>query len=132
MNTEQEERFNTALGSRLMILRRAHKYSQDTLGTKLGVRGQQIHKYETGENRMPPTRIAQCAKIFRVPVGYFYGEDETPHLTRFDHSIINTAGEIKDLPPEIRQQIYALCRIINMAWGINRTRSTPHQKRQAS
>jgi len=57
MNTRYEEEFNKALGFRLMTLRQSHKMSQEYLGAKLGVRYQQIQKYETGATRMPPERI---------------------------------------------------------------------------
>ena len=47
-NTE----FNVKLGKKLSFLRQNRSLSQGELGDLLGVRAQQIHKYETGENRL--------------------------------------------------------------------------------
>ncbi len=116
MTFTYEEEFNTALGKRLTMLRRSRKMSLDCLGERIGVRGQQVHKYETGENRVPPERLAACARIFGVPVGFFFGEGECGQSRRFDKSVMHIAAEMSNLPPEIRQGLYALSRIINKSW----------------
>lgn len=114
MNTNSEEDFNLALGRRLIVLRQSQKMSQDRLGELLGVSSQQIYKYETGENRMSPERIHACATIFKVPVGYFYGEDETGEAQdRLNKDILTMASEILELPPKIRKGVYSLSQIIN-------------------
>ncbi len=119
MNTNTEEDFNLALGRRLIVLRQSQKMSQDRLGELLGVSSQQIYKYETGENRMSPERIHACASIFKVPVGYFYGEDETGEdetgeaQDRLNKDILTMANEILGLPPKIRKGLYSLSQIIN-------------------
>lgn len=114
MNTNTEEDFNLALGRRLIVLRQSQKMSQDHLGELLGVSSQQIYKYETGENRMSPERIHACASIFKVPVGYFYGEDETGQMQeRLDKDILTMASEILGLPPSIRKGVFNLSQIIN-------------------
>ncbi len=115
MNTKHEEDFNTDLGRRLALLRTRSKMSQQHLGGMLGVRYQQIHKYETGENRMSPKRIQACAKIFDVPIGYFYGETVNHDVE--DNNLENTAilasAEIEDLPEDIRKGFYFLSRQIS-------------------
>jgi transcriptional regulator with XRE-family HTH domain len=113
MQTISEEAFNVALGKRLMLLRQANRLSQDMLGAYIGVRGQQVHKYETGENRITPEKLAACARLFGVSVGYFYGEEERGVLRGFDKTILTVAAEINELPPDIRQSVYTLSRQIN-------------------
>ncbi len=118
MNTKSEEEFNTALGRRLTALRTSQKMSQEHLGAMLGVKYQQIHKYETGENRMSPERIQACAQIFKVPVGYFDGEGENgSHYKRYDKTIMLVAAEIMDLPEDIRKGVYVLSRQINKTFS---------------
>tara|TARA_R110002095_G_scaffold142846_5_gene123713 strand:+ start:161 stop:364 length:204 start_codon:yes stop_codon:yes gene_type:complete len=53
--------FNTALGKRLMLIRMSSKLSQSDLGKKIGVKAQQIHKYETGENRLSAESVQKCS-----------------------------------------------------------------------
>jgi transcriptional regulator with XRE-family HTH domain len=111
MNTVEEEKFNTALGKQVMIVRMRQRMSMDQLGAHLGVTGQQITKYETGASRMPPEKIKRCCDIFNVPIDYFFGE--TASAIAFDKSIITIAAEINDLPLEIRKAVYNLGRVIN-------------------
>ena len=117
MNTRYEEEFNQALGFRLMTLRQSHKMSQEYLGAKLGVRYQQIQKYETGVTRMPPERIAACARILEVPVEYFFGSQSEIHAS-YNKAVLTVAAEIMALPnDDVRKSVYHLARTINKSWG---------------
>ena len=114
MNTRYEEEFNKALGFRLMTLRQSHKMSQEHLGAKLGVRYQQIQKYETGVTRMPPERIAACARIFSVPVEYFFGSENEAIHSNYSKAVLTIAAEIMELPnDDVRKSVYHLARTIN-------------------
>jgi len=114
MNTRVEEEFNKALGFRLMTLRQSHKMSQDALGARLGVRYQQIQKYETGRIRMPPERIAACARIFGVSVEYFFENEHMPVQKNYNKAVLHVAAEIMALPNEdVRKSVYHLARTIN-------------------
>ena len=42
----------------------------------LGVPYQQLHKYETGANRLSAGRLFLLAEALGVEVGHFFGEDE--------------------------------------------------------
>jgi len=118
MNTRYEEEFNRALGFRLMTLRQSHKISQEYLGAKLGVRYQQIQKYETGENRMPPERIAACSQILDVPIEYFFGIENKTKQPQYSKAVLTIAGEIIALPnDDIRKSVYHLARTINKSWN---------------
>src|SRR4051812_35831833 len=45
------------------------------LGAALGVPYQQVHKYETGANRLPAGRLFLLAEALGVGVAHFFGED---------------------------------------------------------
>ena len=115
MNCEEEE-FYLALGKRLMLLRLSKKMSRAYLGARIGVRGQQILKYETGENKITPERLKLCAEIFGVSVSFLFGEEEFETPESIDRTVLTAAAELGELPPEIRQSVYALSRIINKVW----------------
>ena len=42
----------------------------------LGITFQQIQKYENGSNRIAPSRLILIAKLFKVPVSAFFGENK--------------------------------------------------------
>jgi transcriptional regulator with XRE-family HTH domain len=60
------------LGRRLRWRRRAAGLTQGELGAALGLRFQQIHKYECGANRMSATLLWRLACALGVEVDYFY------------------------------------------------------------
>ena len=77
--------------------------------------GQQIRKYETGQNRMMPERIMTCAEIFNVPVGYFYGEGEK-HVG-YDKTSLTIASTINDIEDKnVKQALYYLALAIQKAY----------------
>ncbi len=109
---KKEQEFNISLGKRLFLLRKGRNWSQEYLGSLMGLKYQQIAKYESGENRMPPQRIDMCADIFGVPITFFYGRDET-HSEALDKNVLIVASEIVDLPDDIQKGIYYLSKEIN-------------------
>ena len=60
------------LGRRLRSRRRLLGLSQSDLGLVIGVRFQQIQKYECGGNRMSASRLWELADVLGVSVDYFY------------------------------------------------------------
>ncbi len=46
--------------------------TQQQLGDKVGVKFQQIHKYETGANRISASRMWGIAAALDVPVTFFF------------------------------------------------------------
>ena len=60
------------LGKRLRRRRRLLGLTQQQLATAIGIRFQQIQKYECGANRISASRIFELGAALEVPVGYFY------------------------------------------------------------
>ncbi len=60
------------LGKRLRRRRRLLGLTQQQLATAIGIRFQQIQKYECGANRISAARIFELGAALEVPVGYFY------------------------------------------------------------
>ena len=60
------------LGKRLRRRRRLLGLTQQQLAGPVGVRFQQIQKYECGANRISASRLWQLSEALEVPVGYFY------------------------------------------------------------
>ena len=60
------------LGKRLRRRRRLLGLTQQQLAAAVGIRFQQIQKYECGANRISAARLWQLSEALNVPVGYFY------------------------------------------------------------
>lgn len=60
------------LGRRLRRRRRLLGLTQQQLAVQVGIRFQQIQKYECGANRISAARLWQLAEALETPVSYFY------------------------------------------------------------
>ena len=60
------------LGKRLRWRRNLLGLTQRQLATAVGVRLQQIQKYECGANRISAARLWQLAQVLKAPVSYFF------------------------------------------------------------
>ncbi|TDK49818.1 helix-turn-helix domain-containing protein [Antarcticimicrobium luteum] len=60
------------VGSRIRARRYALGISQSELGEAIGVRFQQIQKYETGANRVSASRLWAVAEKLGVDIEYFF------------------------------------------------------------
>ena len=60
------------VGKRLRRRRRLLGLTQQQLAESVGIRFQQIQKYECGANRVSASRLFELAESLDVPVQYFY------------------------------------------------------------
>ena len=60
------------LGRRLRRRRRLLGLTQEQLALAVGVRFQQIQKYECGANRISAARLWSLAQALEAPINYFY------------------------------------------------------------
>ena len=81
------------LGRRLRRRRRLLGLTQQQLGERVGVRFQQIQKYECGANRLSAARLWELAEALETPVTYFYDgltmERPAPTSTRCCASVVS-------------------------------------------
>ena len=60
------------VGKRLRRRRRLLGLTQQALAEQVGIRFQQIQKYECGANRVSAARLFELSEALSVPVQYFY------------------------------------------------------------
>jgi len=60
------------VGKRIRRRRRLLGLTQQQLAQSVGIRFQQIQKYESGANRVSASRLFELAEALDVPVQYFY------------------------------------------------------------
>ena len=81
------------VGRKLRLFRVNAGYSQSELGEAVGVRFQQVQKYESGLNRVSASRLWDFARVLEVPIySFFEGIDGGLHApgvqrSQFESSI---------------------------------------------
>jgi transcriptional regulator with XRE-family HTH domain len=81
------------VGKRLRRRRRLLGLTQQQLAESVGIRFQQIQKYECGANRVSASRLFELAESLDVPVQYFYEglsqRDQVDSDTRLSADILS-------------------------------------------
>ena len=72
---------DTQVGLRLRLFRKSQGVTQTALAEQIGVTFQQIQKYESGKNRISPSRLQMVSRALNTPVERFFDED-TERLQR--------------------------------------------------
>lgn len=97
--------------------------TQQQLGNKVGIKFQQIQKYETGTNRISASRLWDIASALDVPVAFFF-EGLHGHIANETtaHGDILTDKEALDLvrayyaiPETQRRRLFDLARVLSDA-----------------
>lgn len=116
------------VGRRIRALRTAQGRTQAELGETVGVRFQQIQKYENGSNRVSASRLLCIARALGVPVAHFFEGIETqgspdgeavaavdlqPHL--HDEEVLALARDLAVLSASERRAIRSLVRSLREA-----------------
>jgi transcriptional regulator with XRE-family HTH domain len=63
-----ENTFNAVVGSLLERARKARKVTEKQLGAALGISRQQVHFWETGEQRLPIYQAYAIARVLQISV----------------------------------------------------------------
>ena len=94
------------IGARIRERRFMIGLSQQQLGEMLGVSYQQMHKYEGGINRVTAGRLYEIARIFDVPITYFYEGlgQEAPRVTPHQRMLLELARSFAEIPDERHQE----------------------------
>ncbi len=97
--------------------------TQQQLGDKVGIKFQQIQKYETGTNRISASRMWDIAAAMEVPVSFFFegldgqapdtGEARGDILT--DKEAIELLRAYYAIPENQRRRLFDLARVLGEA-----------------
>ncbi|MGA9659379.1 MAG: helix-turn-helix transcriptional regulator [Asticcacaulis sp.] len=112
------------LGRRLRRRRRLLGLTQQQLALAVGIRFQQIQKYECGANRISAARLFQLAKALETPTNYFYDglSDETTEVASVNNEGIEVFSRKETL--DLIQAYYRLSerprrRLLDLAKSLN-------------
>jgi len=112
------------VAQRIRQRRRACGMNQRQFAEALGVSLQQVHKYETGANRVSAGRLAIMAEALGVPVNYFYPEvASAPEAEARVEGAPALARDVQSLrDPAHRAVLESVCRVL---LAHEQTRDTP-------
>jgi len=100
--------FDKSIGARIRAYRKAFGLSQKALADQIGVRFQQVQKYENGSNRIAASRLEGIARALGVPVSRLLHDSNADVLQNDD------CAELLDLfvqlPQHQRAEILFLLR----------------------
>jgi transcriptional regulator with XRE-family HTH domain len=112
------------LGKRLRRRRRLLGLTQQQLALAVGIRFQQIQKYECGANRISAARLFQLAKALETPINYFYDglTDEKTEVAAINNEGIEVFSRKETL--DLIQAYYRLSerprrRLLDLAKSLN-------------
>ncbi|MEL6839785.1 MAG: helix-turn-helix transcriptional regulator [Pseudomonadota bacterium] len=114
------------VGKRIRHRRWMSGTTQQQLAENVGIKFQQIQKYETGMNRVSASRLWDIAKVLNVPVSFFFeGLDAQPATDQSDGDMpgdILTDKEALELlrsyyaiPENQRRRLFDLARVLSEA-----------------
>ncbi len=114
---------DTHVGQRMRQRRWMVGMTQQQLGHRVGIKFQQIQKYETGANRISASRMWDIAAVMEVPVSFFFeGLDGQAPDTGEARGDILTDKEALDLvrayyaiPEHQRRRLFDLARVLSEA-----------------
>ena len=95
--------------------------TQQQLAEKVGIKFQQIQKYETGMNRISASRLWDIADALSVPVSFFFeGLDERPHAAgdtpgdiMVDKEALELVRSYYAIPETQRRRLFELARVLS-------------------
>lgn len=70
------------VGKRIRHRRWMLGMTQMLLASRIGVKFQQVQKYETGANRISASRLWEVSKALDVPIVYFFEDHEMPERSK--------------------------------------------------
>jgi transcriptional regulator with XRE-family HTH domain len=120
---------DTHVGKRIRHRRWLVGMTQQQLAEKVGIKFQQIQKYETGMNRVSASRLWDIAEALSVPVAYFFegvngadAEEQTPGAAQglpgdilADKEALELVRSYYAIPENQRRRLFDLARVLSDA-----------------
>jgi transcriptional regulator with XRE-family HTH domain len=97
--------------------------TQQQLAEKVGIKFQQIQKYETGMNRISASRLWDISEALEVPVGFFFeglgeasevpSDAEAPADILADKEALELVRSYYAIPETQRKRLFELARVLS-------------------
>lgn len=109
------------VGKRIRHRRWMVGMTQQQLADRVGIKFQQIQKYETGMNRVSASRLWDIAEVLTVPISFFFeGLDEGREAERAvegdmlaDKEALELVRSYYAIPEAQRRRLFDLARVLS-------------------
>lgn len=112
------------VGKRIRHRRWLVGMTQQQLAEKVGIKFQQIQKYETGANRVSASRLWDIADSLDVPVSFFFegletnqsaedAQDAVPADLMGDKEALDLVRSYYAIPENQRKRLFELARVLS-------------------
>lgn len=96
------------IGARIRQARQLAGMSQIKLGDGIGVRFQQVQKYEQGVNRVSASTLNDIAKTLGKPIAYFYGQKQENIPPDFSKEELDLVRHYREMAPDRQEVVFRL------------------------
>ncbi len=113
------------VGKRIRHRRWMVGMTQQQLAEKVGIKFQQIQKYETGMNRVSASRLWDISAALSVPIGFYFegletgsaaeGEQNLPSDILADKEALELVRSYYAIPENQRRRLFELARVLSDA-----------------
>ncbi|MBE0412508.1 helix-turn-helix transcriptional regulator [Yoonia sp.] len=114
------------VGKRIRHRRWMNGTTQQQLAEQVGIKFQQIQKYETGMNRVSASRLWDIANVLHVPVSFFFegldaqpaadaGKSDLPGDILTDKEALELLRSYYAIPENQRRRLFDLARVLSEA-----------------
>ena len=115
------------VGKRIRHRRWMNGTTQQQLAEQVGIKFQQIQKYETGMNRVSASRLWDIANVLSVPVSFFFegieadaaatenGAADMPSDILTDKEALELLRSYYAIPENQRRRLFDLARVLSEA-----------------
>ncbi len=111
------------VGKRIRHRRWMIGMTQQQLADRVGIKFQQIQKYETGMNRVSASRLWDIAQVLSVPIGFFFdglSDAATDAATTVgdifaDREALELVRTYYAIPEAQRRRLFDLARVLSEA-----------------
>lgn len=114
------------VGKRIRHRRWMNGTTQQQLAESVGIKFQQIQKYETGMNRVSASRLWDIAKVLSVPVSFFFegldtqptadgSNGDMPGDILTDKEALELLRSYYAIPENQRRRLFDLARVLSEA-----------------
>ena len=113
------------VGKRIRHRRWMVGMTQQQLAEKVGIKFQQIQKYETGMNRVSASRLWDLSSALSVPIGFYFeglentnsgqNEQDLPSDILADKEALELVRSYYSIPENQRRRLFELARVLSDA-----------------
>ena len=104
----EESQLRRQIGARIKTLRKQHRWTLKQLAERLGVRYQQLNKYESGLNTPPAEKLILLSEIFQSSVDFLLTGERSDSKPLHNLRLLERFQAMEGFDPEDQEAVLRL------------------------